>query len=350
MTVFGFHVSDLLLAYDQDELSPEQSGRVARHLRGCGRCRAELESIRLAAAAIRQAPLHYAPDSLWNDIEAALAGPPPAHASVRRWKMAGAAFATACLAIAGILVVLMRSGHREPGWRVVRVEGTAVAGAGTLDVGDWLVTGPSTRARLAVSEIGEVEVEPNSRVRLLRAKPVDNRLSLARGTISAKIWAPPRLFFVETPSALAVDLGCAYKLTVDDHGAGLLRVTLGWVMLQERGREATVPAGAACRMRPGVGPGTPYFEDASAAFEQALARFDFDHDPDALPVILRTARPRDGLTLVHLLARVNPGERPVIVDRLTAMKPLPDGVTRKGALAADPKTLQRWIDDLAWSW
>jgi hypothetical protein len=38
------------------------------------------------------------------------------------------------------------------------------------------------------------------------------------------IWAPPRLFFVDTPSAVAADLGCSYTLEVKDDGAGVLRV------------------------------------------------------------------------------------------------------------------------------
>jgi hypothetical protein len=54
-------------------------------------------------------------------------------------------------------------------------------------------------------------------------------MELARGTMHATIWAPPNQFFVETPSTLAVDLGCAYTLTVDEDGGGLVTVLVGWV-------------------------------------------------------------------------------------------------------------------------
>ena len=53
-------------------------------------------------------------------------------------------------------------------------------------------------------------------------------------------------------------------------GASLLHVTSGWVALQLKDRESMVPAGAACATRPGIGPGTPYFEDASQTFRTAL--------------------------------------------------------------------------------
>jgi len=351
MIMFDFYFRRRLLAYSDGELPVETARRVEAHLGRCARCRGELESIRAASAMARELPLENAPELLWRDIEAGLDAPQAVAEKTRRrvWRLAGAAVA-AGLAIAAVLAVVAYMHHREPGWAVVRVRGTEAESTGTLGVGQWLVTGPSTVARVAVGQIGEVDVEPNSRVRLLRARPADNRLSLAQGEISARIWAPPRLFFVETPAAVAVDLGCAYKLSVDDHGAGLLRVTIGWVELEEHGRESMVPAGAACRMRPGFGPGTPYFEDASEAFAQALARFDFNHDSGAVGTMLQQARPRDAFTLVHLLERVDRQQRGAIYDRVAALGPVPDGITREGALAGNREMLRRWIDDLAWSW
>ena len=38
-------------------------------------------------------------------------------------------------------------------------------------------------------------------------------LALARGKMEAFIWAPPRQFFVDTPSAVAVDLGAPDAMT-----------------------------------------------------------------------------------------------------------------------------------------
>ena len=41
-------------------------------------------------------------------------------------------------------------------------------------------------------------------------------MALDQGTIHARIWAPPKFFYVNTQAAVAVDLGCAYTLHVDD--------------------------------------------------------------------------------------------------------------------------------------
>src|SRR5262249_3702703 len=147
--------------------------------------------------------------------------------------------------------------------------------------------------------IGIAEVEPNTRITMVNSQPDEYRLALDRGMMSVQVNAPPRLFFVNTPSAEAIDLGCKYTLEVDDAGGSLLRVSYGSVALAYRGgREAYVPVGSACRTRPNVGPGTPYFEDASQDLITALGKYDFENGGDeALRVVLAESRDKDTLTL-----------------------------------------------------
>src|SRR5258707_11940541 len=103
--------------------------------------------------------------------------------------------------------------------------------------GEWIETNAGSRATLRIGEIGSVEIEPNTRVRVVKTRPEEHRLALARGEIRAKISAPPKLFFVDTASGTAVDLGCEYALSTDEEGLGLLRVTKGWVTIQLNGLE-----------------------------------------------------------------------------------------------------------------
>ena len=245
----------------------------------------------------------------------------------------------------------------RPAWEVARLEGspkvgsTRITGTARLAVGQWLETDGSSRADLSVGMIGVVRVEPNTRLRLLRARANEQRLALVRGTVHAHIWAPPRLFTVETPSAVAVDLGCTYTLHVDDSGAGMLRVTNGWVAFELSGRESFVPEGAMCATRPGIGPGTPYYEDVSPGFQVALSSLDFDKlsldaRATALGTVLTEARKRDALTLWHLLSRVNASERALVYDRMAALVPPPPGVTREGILALDRRMLDLWWNQL----
>lgn len=270
-------------------------------------------------------------------------------------QLAAAVLLAVCLIGGGVWL-----GRRDRGaaWDVASLEGaplvgsSAVTGHGMLAVGQWLETDGSSRARIRIGRIGQVTVEPNTRLRLVSTQSTDHRLALARGTLHASISAPPRLFFVETPSAVAADLGCQYTLEVDDQGRGLLLVTTGYVSFEKEGRESIVPAGARCRTRPGKGPGTPSFDDADALFSAALERLDFDSSPreetrrSDLDVVLAKARPRDALTLWHLMKRFQGGERSKLYDRMSELVPPPDGVTRRGILDGDERMFEQWWEDL----
>jgi hypothetical protein len=265
-----------------------------------------------------------APDAIWTSIEAALEEPrSPAR---RPWLWAFAAVAVLALLAVGYWSV----GHQA---------------------GEWIETDSKSRTTLRIGEIGFVEIEPGTRVRVVKALPGEHRLALARGEIRAKISAPPRLFFVETASGTAIDLGCEYTLSDDELGLGLLQVTKGWVSFQWKGLESLVPAGASCRTHPNIGPGIPYFDDASQRLKDALENFGVEKSADnPLNVILAEARVRDTLTLWHLLQRVPAEDRARVYDRIASLTPVPAGVSRERALNLDPETLKLWKDELAWKW
>jgi FecR-like protein len=265
-------------------------------------------------------------------------------------------FAAAAAVLLALAAVLTRGRHAEPaaGWDLAWLEGASwpqarVVREARLGVGEWIDTGKG-RARLSVGEIGEVQLEPSTRVRLVDAGDRSHRLSLSRGLLHATIWAPPGQFLVDTPSAVAVDLGCRYTLEVAQDGAGLLRVEAGWVGFESRGLQSLVPAGAACPTRRGIGPGTPYYETAPEALSRALAVLDFGSDPAerdaALAALLASARERDALSLWHLLARVDGDARGRVFDRLAALVPPPAEVTREGVLRGDAAMRDAWWDEL----
>jgi hypothetical protein len=251
--------------------------------------------------------------------------------------------------------------QQSSSWEVARLAGApqveskamSADSAGKLTVGQLLETDSSSRAAISLFETGTVEVDASSRVRLVANGPGRKRLSLERGTIHARIWAPPGEFVVDTPSAVAVDLGCVYTLHVDDSGAGLLHTTMGWVGFKLNGHESFIPAGAVCATRPKIGPGTPYFEDATPTFREALSRFDFEAITSGergalVGTLLADARKKDALTLWHLLSRVSEGDRQGVYDRLAALARPPASVTREGILRLDRPMLDAWWDSLGY--
>ena len=268
-----------------------------------------------------------------------------------------AAAATVALAVTPLW--LRPSSPATPSWTVVEVAGPAsiasksVTDHSTLAAGQSLRTGARGRVALELGDIGHVDIGPSSEVTLVPTTAGRSRFRLHEGGLSALIWADPGRFFVETRSSVAVDLGCAYTLNVDERGEGVLRVTTGWVGFEMRDRQALIPAEAMCRTRAGLGPGTPYFEDAPAALQSALQTIDFGAaDPAArdaaVDAAIAACRPRDALTLWHLLQRVDGAARDRVYDRLAHIVPPPPGVTREGVRAGDRRMLEQWWDHLGY--
>jgi hypothetical protein len=230
------------------------------------------------------------------------------------------------MAAAAGLLLMVTPRPRNSLWQV---EGAKLREGQTVRTGNAAV-------RLEAEEIGRVDLAANSVLRTAGGR----RLALQRGELHAFIWAPARQFVVETPSARAVDLGCEYTLNVDAKGDGVLRVHMGWVAFQVGDREAFIPAGATCVTRRRGGPGIPYFEDASAGLRGGVEGFERGNR-GALGGLLAAARPRDGLTLWHLLTRVPESDRGAVFDRFAELVPLPAGVSRDAVLHRDARAIDQ---------
>jgi predicted anti-sigma-YlaC factor YlaD len=340
--MFNRHIERLLTRYCDGELSAGERQRVDAHLASCAQCRAALDEIQFSVRLVRQLSTVNAPSSVWNGIESALSEPTRGYQGrlVMRW-----AFACILLMAAGAGGYWWTREAAPRPWEVA----DSSSGARRMAAGEWVETSEGSKARIIVGTLGTVDVEPGTRVQLGKVRDSEYRLALAHGTISAQINAPPRLFIVDTPASAVVDLGCAYTVTVAKDGAGELRMTAGWASLEFKGRESLVPAGAICRTKPGSGPGTPYFEDASTALKSAVDDFDAEKDAGrALDVILNDARIRDTLTLWHLLSRVTAADRVRVYERMAALVPPP--ASSDLILALDADALRKWREELAWKW
>jgi hypothetical protein len=366
------HVSRQLARYCDGQLSGNAARKIEAHLAACERCRRERDDIRFAAGLVRQLAVVTAPVSVWHAIDAHLDAPGPSSrlrssldrlgmtsskvegsGQARDWMLAPALALAWVLAIvaAGAAAYWFANGPIDQPWQVATLTSTGVPSTGRLAEGAWLETDTMTRARITVGSIGTVDVEPATRVRLGAVGEDGYRIALARGKISAEIAAPPRLFIVDTPASTVVDLGCAYTVNVDETGRGDLRVTEGWAALEWKGRESLVPAGASASIRPGIGPGTPSFDDASPALRAALLAFDFESGgAQAVEMVIVEARVRDTLSLWHLMSRVDMPQRQRIYERIAALAPPPETVLREQALQLDAATLKHWREELAWKW
>ena len=254
------------------------------------------------------------------------------------WAMVAAA---AIVLAAGTTFVVQRMHSLQvtSPWRV----SMAGRAPGAVRSGEVIETG-LTRATLRSEFVGELDIFPNSRLRVLPSPEDQPKLALDVGTIHALIWAPPARFVVDTPAARTVDLGCQYTLSVANDGKGFLTVQTGWVAFQWKKIESFIPEGAACSTRVGYGPGTPYFLDAPAALTKSLVEFDLTGSRQALKAVLEAARPHDALTVWHLLERTHGEEKAAVLSRFNELVDLPSSVSRDGILRGEATSM-----DAAWN-
>jgi len=277
-----------------------------------------------------------------------------APAARKPWIRIGAT-AAVVLMVGAASWVTWRATRPEP-WSVEAIAGLPLVKDGrgnvtrTLRAGAQVETDARSVARVAVGRIGIVDLEPGSLMDVVRDDEGQHRLSLRRGTLNARIWARPRFFVVETRSALAVDLGCAYTLRVDSTGSGILAVSYGEVELSGSGRVSLLVAGVAASMD-STGPGIPYPVASSIGFQGAVQRADNGTlDAASLDVLLREATAQGTITLWHLLPRTDVRERAALYGRLVQFAPSPKGVARMDVLRLEPVALNAWKEALRPMW
>jgi ferric-dicitrate binding protein FerR (iron transport regulator) len=348
------HVEDLLTAYVHGELHGVDLERVEHHLRDCRECRAELQNIRSVCQALGSAKVLHSKEELWSRVDAQLA--PTRQRPFVRY---------ALVAAAGVALLAFWTSTRPaeqptvpvatgPSLELLHVNGAVtvasrpVAEGSFVRQGEALCTGPSAKTRLAVADVGEIELSPDSELQLVASSSKEHRMRLTKGELSALVVAPPRFLVIETPAGEAVDLGCAYTLKIDEQGNTVLNVTSGWVALEREGPDGMVPSGWTCTTRKKEGVGTPVCGNAPTAVAAAFKRFDLDRSGPALSNCLRVARKDDALSVWHLLTRTQASDRRLVYEALAKLSPPPVDAPKQDVLALESKAMDAWRESIMW--
>ena len=261
--------------------------------------------------------------------------------------------AVAVLAAASVLLMVMSwRGSRD--WSVQTLYGGGIqqslqlAGPAPLP-GSMIRTDSVSAARLRLGRLGTVDLDPASELRVTGVGGNAATLYLARGTMHARIWAPPRNFVVRTSGATATDLGCVYSLTADSAGNGVLAVTQGAVALSFGQATTLVMAGMAAKLYEDARTGAPYPLDAPPAYQRAVLAADRGRiTQETLSAIAAARGVGPAVTLVHLLPHV-PSELQSLARRTIAgMVSPPDSGMLLQEL--DGAALAAWTERIHTAW
>jgi len=210
-----------------------------------------------------------------------------------------------------------------------------------------VVSAPGTE--VAIARIGAMLVEPGSAMTLTETTSARHRITLDRGSISVRVWAPPARFAIRTPAGNVIDLGCVFDLTVDAAGLTQLKVRTGWVQLENGWGESLVPAGASATMLAARRPSVPVYDDADPRFKARVPEFERAVDDASrlglLPGIMDSARRRDVVTLLMLASQSAGGVERALLERAAELWSPPADVTIDRILA-DRSRLWIWYDAL----
>jgi len=267
-----------------------------------------------------------------------------AHRPRRNW-LIGLAAAASLLAALGWITTQWR--WSWPAGRAWTIAAATASLPNQLNVGAELTLSGSDRADVKIARIGTMQVEGDARLTLQSTQGVKHRLTLDRGTVRVRVWAPPGSVVFRTPAGEVIDLGCEFDLTAEP-SRSIVSVRSGWVQLENGIAETLVPAGATSEMTTGRAPTVPLFDDADPGFIAAVLALQNPATTDpatALATIRSLARERDVLTLLMLVARNTPGSSE-LATRAAELFPPPTGVTVNGIMRGDRTGLWRWRETL----
>jgi ferric-dicitrate binding protein FerR (iron transport regulator) len=265
----------------------------------------------------------------------------PGRPTGTRW-LRGLAAAAAILIVAGASLAAWR--WTWPDGRAWTVAAAPTTAPDVLAVGTPFVTPESATALVRIARIGTMRVDAGSRLTLRSTSSNRHRLALEEGTVHVRVWAPPFSVAFHTPAGDVFDMGCEFDLTVEG-GSSHVRVTSGWVQLENFSGESIVPAGASTTMLAGRSPGVAVFDDASDEFREALRDLEAGGQGTGIDTIIARARPRDVLTLLQLVQRDSAGSER-FARRAFELAPPPDPEDLERVIAGNRAALDRWMRSL----
>lgn len=370
--------------YLEGEISPKDKEIMESHISSCEGCKAYLDDMSKLKLQLGTLSGNYEylssarKEELWKEVDGrakpekarienypAARDPKNSNGFIYRFRYAFTAAIFAAVAAViylavrslgpGIPVLTQQDVFGMPSyWKVASLSGNpyisneAMAKLDSIRDGEYIVTNDSSRAEIYVADIGKVIIEPNTKLMIVKGEDGKNKLSVEYGTIDADMKQVAEPVPVMLPSAIAMDEGGQYKLTVDHTGDGLFFVKSGTVEVTSGNKQSVATAGTYVMTKKDKGVGTPFAVGTSPLIKKALYDFDFGKcDQTCISTIVNSATTKDAVTLVNLLPQLEGELKDNVYSRAIVIAPPPPGVPSRDSIPfIDEKEIEEWVEKI----
>jgi len=209
-------------------------------------------------------------------------------------------------------------------WKLVNLKGNALINgvkSDVVNVGDWIQTDNESAVVLKIVNVGDISIEPNSKVRFIQSDDNVSRIEVSYGTVNTSTSQADK-FILQTSNMKVQDKGSSYSFKVDDKGNGVIYVNNGIANIESGDRKAVVAEGKFCMYKPEFGVGIPFRKDAKPEFQNALFQYDFNNGgTNAIYSAIASAMPEDYYSLLNLIPRVDEKTKYLVYNKLGRIAP-----------------------------
>lgn len=215
--------------------------------------------------------------------------------------------------------------------------------------GDLITVDEVSSAIIEMPGIGRIKVFNGTSVKRLEK---DNSCRLLGGKLAINALRAKENLSLVVPDATIQGFqdGVDYSVQVDKRGNSVIDVDAGWLLVSSGNNVTIFPKNYSLRILNGGGVSIPHYSNSGSNLNTLLEEYLFNGKRGmTLNRILELSTNKESITLWNLLQRVKPKHRNVVYEKLYALVPHSDSVTKNDLLDLAQDPLQIWFEEIEWS-
>jgi len=215
--------------------------------------------------------------------------------------------------------------------------------------GDLITVDDVSSAIIEMPGIGRIKVFNGTSVKRLEK---DNSCRLLSGKLAINALGAKENLSLVVPDAKIQGFqdGVDYSVQVDKRGNSVIELEAGWLVVSSGNNVIIFPKNYSLRILNGGGVSIPYYSNSGSNLKALLEEYLFNGKRGLiLNGIIELSTKKESITLWNLLQRVKPKHRSTVYEKLYALVPHSDSVTKNDLLDLAQDPLQIWFEEIEWS-